>query len=85
MAIVFMRGKQRFEIRHEPSGDEFAYVGYVDGQRSVAATRADIAARALIKKHIVGLAEAQIVRFPLERRSLPKSEIVSVSGPDLAG
>src|SRR5216683_2873817 len=60
--IYFTRGQQRFEVRCEPTPD-YAYVGYLDGVRSVAASSADIAMRALIKKHIVGLPEARVVRF----------------------
>ncbi len=85
MSIVFTRGKQRFEIRHEPSAGEYAHVGYVDGQRSVTAPRPDIAARALIKKHVVGLPEARVLQFPLERRLVRYSEASSGSEPDFAG
>lgn len=44
----------RFEV-FETTGEDndgYAYVGYCDGERSVVATRADIAARGLARKHV---------------------------------
>lgn len=85
MKIVFTRGSEHFEIQHEPARDGFPYAGYVNGVLSITASGADIVARALIKKHIVGLPEAQVVRFPLERRLARSRGASSAPQPDRAG
>lgn len=43
----------RFEVFETTGADSdgYAFVGYCDGERSVVATRADIAARGLAQKH----------------------------------
>ncbi len=51
--IYFTRGKQRFEICHEPQHPDFPYAGYVDGRLSVVAITAGIAVQMLLKKHMV--------------------------------
>jgi len=85
LKIVFMRGKQRFEIKRESSEDDSLFVGYLDGGRSVTGARADIVARALIKKHIVGLPDAQVLQFPLKTALQHEQDICSDSEPELAG
>jgi hypothetical protein len=64
MSIIFAHGGHRFEIKREASGD---YAGYVNGERSVTGPRKHVVARVLIKKHVAGQPEAQVLRFPLDR------------------
>lgn len=49
------------EVFEAPESEGYGFVGYCDGERSVAATRGDIALRGLQKKHIDGLPETEVV------------------------
>lgn len=51
--IIFTRGARQYEIRRDA---ELGYVGYVDGEPTIAAAEASITARLLIDSHTrVGL------------------------------
>ena len=79
MTIVFARGNQRFEIRREAS----ISVGYVNGERSVTGPANHVVARTLIKKHVAGAPEAQVIQLPAKAR--PGDAPSRHSEPDLAG
>jgi hypothetical protein len=71
--LNFVKGPHRFDIRRERRQGNAAYVGYVDGNRSVTAPRADVAARILIKKHIDRVPAADVISFARARNRVLRS------------
>lgn len=64
---VFSKG-HLYEVYAGNGEDSFGYIGYQDGERSVAATRPDVCLRALSQKHQVGLPETgEVIDFTAER------------------
>ena len=57
----FTRGRLFFEVFETNATDGFPFVGYCDGVRSVSGNRADVAARALEQKHVIGLPEGKLI------------------------
>jgi hypothetical protein len=52
LAVHFTRGAHRFEIFQTPSRRGLRYLGYFDGQFSVAARDGHTAARMLLRRHV---------------------------------
>lgn len=65
----FAQGGHFYEVFHGDTDEAgYGYVGYCDGERSISATRGDVAINALVKKHEVKqLRSAQIIDFTAER------------------
>ena len=80
MTITFTRGKQRFEIKPVKQG----WAGYVDGVLSVTGPNAHTVVRVLVRKHINGMPEGQLIRFVTKLRGR-SGERLTGSEPDLAG
>lgn len=60
----FVHRTHFFEVFENPNAqDEYIFVGYHNGQQSITATRADICARAMQKKHLHGLPEGELIDF----------------------
>lgn len=71
--LHFMKGPHRFDIRRQRRSGHAAYVGYVDGRRSITAPRPDIAARTLIQKHIHKVPSADVISFARVRNRFLRS------------
>ena len=65
--LTFEHSGMRFSVEPSAAGSPFSYKGYCDGQLSLTAARADIAARALLRKHVCGLPQGELVDLPAER------------------
>jgi len=71
----FVHRTHHFEVFEDPKAeDEYIFVGYHNGQQSITATRADICARAMQKKHLYGLPEGELIDFQTAVAKLKKAK-----------
>ncbi len=62
----------RFKVVEVPENIQYPFAGFCDDALSVSATRADIAMRALERKHLVGLPEGKLIDFKAAAEALKK-------------